>query len=70
MARPVISPMSVHATAPEAFEVLNQRMKGVEEQTNTLLKELATLGGGNGHRYGGNKHPHFICSPGMLLFSH
>ncbi|XP_060113049.1 coiled-coil domain-containing protein 150 [Heteronotia binoei] len=44
MARPIIAPVSVNATAPEAFEVLNQRMRVVEEQTSTLLKDMEALG--------------------------
>ncbi|XP_077175400.1 coiled-coil domain-containing protein 150 isoform X2 [Paroedura picta] len=44
MARPVIAPVSVSATAPETFAVLNQRMRVVEEQTSTLLKDLEGLG--------------------------
>ncbi|XP_066471588.1 coiled-coil domain-containing protein 150 [Tiliqua scincoides] len=44
MARPIISPMSVNATTPETFVVLDQRMRVVEEQTNELLRNLQTLG--------------------------
>ncbi|XP_032072539.1 coiled-coil domain-containing protein 150 isoform X2 [Thamnophis elegans] len=44
MARPVISPMDVHPTAPETFVVLDQRMKVVEEETNELLKDLQKMG--------------------------
>nr|XP_020650967.1 coiled-coil domain-containing protein 150 [Pogona vitticeps] len=43
MARPVISPVSINPTAPETFEVLNQRMRVVEEQTSSLLQDLRTL---------------------------
>ncbi|XP_078236258.1 coiled-coil domain-containing protein 150 isoform X5 [Pogona vitticeps] len=43
MARPVISPVSINPTAPETFEVLNQRMRVVEEQTSSLLRDLRTL---------------------------
>ncbi|XP_075790349.1 coiled-coil domain-containing protein 150 isoform X3 [Pelodiscus sinensis] len=44
MARPPISPMSVNATAPEAFTVLQQRMRVVEEQSSALVSELEALG--------------------------
>uniref|UniRef100_A0ACB8G169 Uncharacterized protein n=1 Tax=Sphaerodactylus townsendi TaxID=933632 RepID=A0ACB8G169_9SAUR len=44
MARPIITPVNVNATAPETFEVLNQRMRVVEEQTSSLLKDLEALG--------------------------
>ncbi|XP_053900403.1 coiled-coil domain-containing protein 150 isoform X4 [Malaclemys terrapin pileata] len=48
MARPTIAPMSVSATAPEAFAVLQQRMSVVEEQTSALARDLELLGV-NGH---------------------
>ncbi|XP_065269656.1 coiled-coil domain-containing protein 150 [Emys orbicularis] len=51
MARPTIAPMSVSATAPEAFAVLQQRMSVVEEQTSALARDLELLGV-NGQRYG------------------
>ncbi|XP_065416942.1 coiled-coil domain-containing protein 150 isoform X5 [Chrysemys picta bellii] len=44
MARPTIAPMSVSATAPEAFAVLQQRMSVVEEQTSALARDLELLG--------------------------
>ncbi|XP_073162363.1 coiled-coil domain-containing protein 150 isoform X7 [Lepidochelys kempii] len=44
MARPPIAPMSVRATAPEAFAVLRQRMSVVEEQTSALARDLEMLG--------------------------
>ncbi|XP_077686620.1 coiled-coil domain-containing protein 150 isoform X4 [Eretmochelys imbricata] len=44
MARPPIAPMSVGATAPEAFAVLRQRMSVVEEQTSALARDLEMLG--------------------------
>ncbi|XP_050825435.1 coiled-coil domain-containing protein 150 isoform X5 [Gopherus flavomarginatus] len=44
MARPTIAPMSVSATAPEAFAVLRQRMSVVEEQTSALARDLELLG--------------------------
>ncbi|XP_067405079.1 coiled-coil domain-containing protein 150 isoform X1 [Emydura macquarii macquarii] len=44
MARPTVSPMSVNATAPEAFTVLQQRMSVVEEQTSALVRDLEMLG--------------------------
>uniref|UniRef100_A0A8C8VGM3 Coiled-coil domain containing 150 n=1 Tax=Pelusios castaneus TaxID=367368 RepID=A0A8C8VGM3_9SAUR len=44
MARPPVSPMSVSATAPEAFTVLHQRMSVVEEQTSALVRDLEMLG--------------------------
>ncbi|XP_014809640.1 PREDICTED: coiled-coil domain-containing protein 150 [Calidris pugnax] len=44
MARPTIIPTSVRATAPEAFMVLHLRMRVVEEQTNTLVRDLEALG--------------------------
>ncbi|XP_044888421.1 coiled-coil domain-containing protein 150 isoform X1 [Mauremys mutica] len=44
MARPPIAPMSVSATAPEAFAVLQQRMSVVEEQTSALARDLELLG--------------------------
>lgn len=44
MARPPISPMSVNATAPEAFAVLQRRMRVVEEQSSALVSELEALG--------------------------
>ncbi|KAL8183797.1 UNVERIFIED_CONTAM: hypothetical protein K2H54_053033 [Gekko kuhli] len=44
MARPIIAPVSVNATAPETFAVLNQRMRAVEEQTSSLLKDMEALG--------------------------
>ncbi|XP_015283849.1 PREDICTED: coiled-coil domain-containing protein 150, partial [Gekko japonicus] len=44
MARPIIAPVSVNATAPETFAVLDQRMRVVEEQTSTLLKDVEALG--------------------------
>lgn len=50
MARPIISPVSINPTAPETFEVLNQRMRVVEEQTSALLRDLRTLDG-KGQRY-------------------
>ncbi|KAM3855227.1 coiled-coil domain-containing protein 150 [Vipera latastei] len=58
MARPVISPMDVQPTAPETFVVLNQRMKVVEEETNSLLNDLQKMGV-NGHSMEllASKHP-------------
>ncbi|XP_030436757.1 coiled-coil domain-containing protein 150 isoform X6 [Gopherus evgoodei] len=44
MARPTVVPMSVSATAPEAFAVLRQRMSVVEEQTSALARDLELLG--------------------------
>ncbi|XP_043361439.1 coiled-coil domain-containing protein 150 isoform X4 [Dermochelys coriacea] len=44
MARPPIAPMSVSATAPEAFAVLRQRMSVVEEQSSALARDLEMLG--------------------------
>ncbi|XP_037768951.1 coiled-coil domain-containing protein 150 isoform X3 [Chelonia mydas] len=44
MARPPIAPVSVRATAPEAFAVLRQRMSVVEEQTSALARDLEMLG--------------------------
>ncbi|XP_064371206.1 coiled-coil domain-containing protein 150 isoform X2 [Dromaius novaehollandiae] len=44
MARPTVSPTSVKATAPEAFAVLRQRMRVVEEQASALARDLETLG--------------------------
>nr|XP_006117963.1 coiled-coil domain-containing protein 150 isoform X3 [Pelodiscus sinensis]XP_006117964.1 coiled-coil domain-containing protein 150 isoform X3 [Pelodiscus sinensis] len=44
MARPPISPMSVNATAPEAFAVLQRRMRVVEESASALVSELEALG--------------------------
>lgn len=44
MARPIISPVSVSATTPETFAVLDQRMRVVEEQTHGLLRDLQTFG--------------------------
>ncbi|KAM7152996.1 coiled-coil domain-containing protein 150 isoform 4-T4 [Macrochelys suwanniensis] len=44
MARPTLAPMSVRATAPEAFALLQQRMSLVEEQTSALARDLELLG--------------------------
>ncbi|KAM4694687.1 coiled-coil domain-containing protein 150 [Discoglossus pictus] len=44
MARPVISPLNIQATAPETFSVLQQRMCVVEEQTESLISNLQDLG--------------------------
>ncbi|KAM6129439.1 LOW QUALITY PROTEIN: coiled-coil domain-containing protein 150 [Pterocles gutturalis] len=45
MARPAVMPTSVRATAPEAFMVLQLRMRVVEEQTSALVRDLEALGG-------------------------
>ncbi|XP_061200242.1 coiled-coil domain-containing protein 150 [Neopsephotus bourkii] len=44
MARPIIVPMRVTATVPEAFMVLHLRMNMVEEQTSALVRDLEELG--------------------------
>nr|XP_033815418.1 coiled-coil domain-containing protein 150 isoform X5 [Geotrypetes seraphini] len=44
MARPVISPMNVHATAPETFSILQQRIRVAEEQAVSLIQDLEKLG--------------------------
>uniref|UniRef100_A0A8D0HPG8 Coiled-coil domain-containing protein 150 n=1 Tax=Sphenodon punctatus TaxID=8508 RepID=A0A8D0HPG8_SPHPU len=44
LCRPTISPVSVNATAPEAFTVLQQRMRVAEEETSALLRDLQMLG--------------------------
>ncbi|XP_029473191.1 coiled-coil domain-containing protein 150-like [Rhinatrema bivittatum] len=44
MARPVIPPMNVRATAPETFSVLQQRIDVAEEQAESLIQELGSLG--------------------------
>ncbi|NXX15675.1 CC150 protein, partial [Podargus strigoides] len=46
MARPTIVPTSVRATAPEAFMVLQLRMRVVEEQASALVQDLEALGVG------------------------
>ncbi|XP_036603011.1 coiled-coil domain-containing protein 150 [Trichosurus vulpecula] len=43
-ARPVLSPVSINATAPQAFTVLQKRMRIAEEQSNTLMNDLIMLG--------------------------
>ncbi|KAJ7345504.1 hypothetical protein JRQ81_001454 [Phrynocephalus forsythii] len=58
MARPIISPVSINPTAPETFEVLNQRMRVVEEQTSALLRDLRTLD---------VKGPSMECAPSKPL---
>eukprot|EP00062_Callorhinchus_milii_P000708 gi/632934943/ref/XP_007887121.1/ PREDICTED: coiled-coil domain-containing protein 150 [Callorhinchus milii] len=44
MSRAPIPPSHVGATAPESFTVLKQRIVTVEEQTDSLFKELGALG--------------------------
>ncbi|XP_053316880.1 coiled-coil domain-containing protein 150 [Spea bombifrons] len=44
MARPVISPLAIEATAPETFSVLQQRMRVAEEQAESLISDLQALG--------------------------
>ncbi|KAM9235763.1 coiled-coil domain-containing protein 150 [Leptosomus discolor] len=44
MARPTIVPTSIRATAPEAFAVLQLRMRAVEEQTSALVRDVEALG--------------------------
>ncbi|KAM8953071.1 coiled-coil domain-containing protein 150 [Pelodytes ibericus] len=44
MARPVITPLNIQATAPETFCVLQQRMRVAEEQTESLISDLQALG--------------------------
>ncbi|XP_058520743.1 coiled-coil domain-containing protein 150 isoform X2 [Ochotona princeps] len=41
--RPILSPTHVNATASEAFTVLQQRMRIVEEQTSSLRNDLIML---------------------------
>ncbi|XP_008067667.1 coiled-coil domain-containing protein 150 [Carlito syrichta] len=41
--RPVISPTNINATASETFTILQQRMRIVEEQTNSLRNDLIML---------------------------
>ncbi|KAM4771074.1 coiled-coil domain-containing protein 150 [Rhinophrynus dorsalis] len=43
MARPVISPFTIHPTAPETFSVLQQRMHVAEEQAESLISNLQAL---------------------------
>ncbi|XP_027721888.1 coiled-coil domain-containing protein 150 [Vombatus ursinus] len=43
-ARSVLSPVNINATTPEAFTVLQKRMKIAEEQSNTLMNDLIMLG--------------------------
>ncbi|OBS57256.1 hypothetical protein A6R68_11619, partial [Neotoma lepida] len=42
--RPVLSPTHINATASEAFTVLRQKMRLVEEQTSSLRDDLIMLG--------------------------
>ncbi|XP_068137408.1 coiled-coil domain-containing protein 150 isoform X2 [Hyperolius riggenbachi] len=44
MARPVIAPLNIQATAPETFCVLEQRMRMAEEQAECLISDLKLLG--------------------------
>ncbi|XP_043926438.1 coiled-coil domain-containing protein 150 [Protopterus annectens] len=44
MARAVIAPLHVGATAPETFMVLQQRISTAEEQAQALIRELGVLG--------------------------
>ncbi|XP_010013646.1 PREDICTED: coiled-coil domain-containing protein 150 [Nestor notabilis] len=44
VARPTIAPTRVRVTVPEAFMVLHLRMRVVEEQTSTLVRDLEELG--------------------------
>nr|XP_020849288.1 coiled-coil domain-containing protein 150 isoform X4 [Phascolarctos cinereus] len=43
-ARAVLSPVNLNAATPEAFTVLQKRMKIAEEQSNTLMNDLIMLG--------------------------
>ncbi|XP_053566311.1 coiled-coil domain-containing protein 150 [Bombina bombina] len=44
MSRPIIAPLNIHATAPETFSVLQQRMRVAEEQAESLISDLKVLG--------------------------
>uniref|UniRef100_A0A8C7H3C4 Coiled-coil domain-containing protein 150 n=1 Tax=Oncorhynchus kisutch TaxID=8019 RepID=A0A8C7H3C4_ONCKI len=44
MSRPVIQPLSAGATAPEAFSLLHQRLLVAEEQAESLIREMGSLG--------------------------
>ncbi|MEE6517974.1 hypothetical protein FKM82_028620, partial [Ascaphus truei] len=61
MARPVISPLNIRATAPETFTVLQQRMRIAEEQTESLIQDLQALGV-NGQRLESMGHNHHECA--------
>ncbi|XP_019347796.1 coiled-coil domain-containing protein 150 isoform X5 [Alligator mississippiensis] len=44
MARAPVAPTSVGATAPEAFAVLQQRLRAAEDETGALVRDLQALG--------------------------
>lgn len=44
MSRPVIQPLSAGATAPEALSLLHQRLLVAEEQAESLIREMGSLG--------------------------
>ncbi|KAM9442749.1 coiled-coil domain-containing protein 150 isoform 3-T3 [Salvelinus alpinus] len=44
MSRPVIQPVSAGATAPEALSLLHQRLLVAEEQAESLIRDMGSLG--------------------------
>ncbi|XP_049432864.1 coiled-coil domain-containing protein 150 isoform X2 [Epinephelus fuscoguttatus] len=44
MSRPAIPPLSVGATAPEALSLLHQRLLMAEEEAESLIRDMGTLG--------------------------